>query len=297
MFWQYDCRLGRRWNLDPFKGKYPSQSPYATFNNNPIIYTDPLGLEGKKPNIFQRFKAVIGIGKISGTKKAGNQHYVNRGKHKASSRSAGADDGAPAGGGIPQGDITGSPGGGVGPGQSWGRVGTPGPNPRSPQNPWGIQSRLIFGMQRFWLPGGGVAFPNGNNSVFNRNNAPLAQAAALQRTLSTVTNRDAYNVEANEIHIYVIIHGTWLAAGYTLRDGTIATNNNQILDDRAQAIRSALLRLHVPNNKIVWDRIAMGQISGSGIPMTIPSTSSGRFAGQRRLLNNPARNSSGVVLR
>jgi RHS repeat-associated protein len=46
-FWQYDPRLGRRWNVDPIT--YPWQSSYAAFNNNPIIYVDPLGLEGIDP--------------------------------------------------------------------------------------------------------------------------------------------------------------------------------------------------------------------------------------------------------
>lgn len=46
MHWQYDPRLGRRWNIDPLTGKYPWQSPFATFNNNPIRFSDPLGLEG-----------------------------------------------------------------------------------------------------------------------------------------------------------------------------------------------------------------------------------------------------------
>lgn len=41
MFWQYDSRLGRRWNLDPKPN--PSISQYATFGNNPIFYTDPFG--------------------------------------------------------------------------------------------------------------------------------------------------------------------------------------------------------------------------------------------------------------
>lgn len=43
-FWMYDSRTGRRWNTDPIR--YPWQSPYATFNGNPILYTDPDGLEG-----------------------------------------------------------------------------------------------------------------------------------------------------------------------------------------------------------------------------------------------------------
>jgi RHS repeat-associated protein len=43
-YWMYDARLGRRWEKDP--KSYYWQSVYATFNNNPIYYKDPLGLEG-----------------------------------------------------------------------------------------------------------------------------------------------------------------------------------------------------------------------------------------------------------
>ncbi len=45
-FWQYDARLGRRWNVDP--ETYIWQSPYACFNNNPINYNDPIGEEGEE---------------------------------------------------------------------------------------------------------------------------------------------------------------------------------------------------------------------------------------------------------
>ena len=44
-FWEYDSRLGRRWNRDPIT--YPWQSSYATFNNNPVYFSDPSGLEGE----------------------------------------------------------------------------------------------------------------------------------------------------------------------------------------------------------------------------------------------------------
>lgn len=44
-FWGYDSRLGRRWELDPIT--YSWQSGYACFNNNPIFFSDPLGLEGE----------------------------------------------------------------------------------------------------------------------------------------------------------------------------------------------------------------------------------------------------------
>jgi hypothetical protein len=40
-YWEYDPRLGKRWNTDPVF--QPWQSPYATFNNNPIYYIDPDG--------------------------------------------------------------------------------------------------------------------------------------------------------------------------------------------------------------------------------------------------------------
>ena len=42
-FWQYDARLGRRWNLDP--KSQMSISDYATFANNPIYNIDPNGDE------------------------------------------------------------------------------------------------------------------------------------------------------------------------------------------------------------------------------------------------------------
>lgn len=41
IFWEYDTRLGRRWNQDPKPN--PSISNYATFGNNPIWFNDPLG--------------------------------------------------------------------------------------------------------------------------------------------------------------------------------------------------------------------------------------------------------------
>lgn len=47
-YWEYDSRLGRRWNTDPVV--YPFESPYATFHNNPIYWSDPLGADGEGPN-------------------------------------------------------------------------------------------------------------------------------------------------------------------------------------------------------------------------------------------------------
>lgn len=56
-FWQYDSRLGRRWNVDP--KPHPSISFYATFSNNPIFYTDMFGDSVaifNKKGIFQAFQ-------------------------------------------------------------------------------------------------------------------------------------------------------------------------------------------------------------------------------------------------
>jgi hypothetical protein len=40
-YWQYDARLGRRWNNDPRPN--PSISVYACFGNNPTIFNDVMG--------------------------------------------------------------------------------------------------------------------------------------------------------------------------------------------------------------------------------------------------------------
>src|SRR5690554_1838820 len=45
-FRQYDPRVGRWLSLDPLMAKYPNQSPYAAFNNNPIYFIDPDGKDG-----------------------------------------------------------------------------------------------------------------------------------------------------------------------------------------------------------------------------------------------------------
>jgi hypothetical protein len=44
-FWEYDSRIGRRWNMDPVVK--PWESRYATFYNNPFFYADPHGLDGE----------------------------------------------------------------------------------------------------------------------------------------------------------------------------------------------------------------------------------------------------------
>jgi RHS repeat-associated protein len=46
-FRQYDARVGRWLSLDPLMAKFPLQSPYVAFDNNPIYYVDPLGSESE----------------------------------------------------------------------------------------------------------------------------------------------------------------------------------------------------------------------------------------------------------
>ena len=41
LYWEYDSRISHRWNLDPKPVVGISQ--YAAFNNNPILFSDPLG--------------------------------------------------------------------------------------------------------------------------------------------------------------------------------------------------------------------------------------------------------------
>ncbi len=54
-FWQYDPRLGRRWNVDPIFKSY--ESPYATLGNNPIFLIDPLGADTLKAPTGEKFNA------------------------------------------------------------------------------------------------------------------------------------------------------------------------------------------------------------------------------------------------
>lgn len=48
LFWEYDSRSARRWNVDPRPN--PSISPYNVFGGNPIYNTDPLGDTLREPN-------------------------------------------------------------------------------------------------------------------------------------------------------------------------------------------------------------------------------------------------------
>jgi RHS repeat-associated protein len=46
-FWQYDSRIGRRWNKDPIVKV--GESPYAAFSNNPVWFSDVNGADTTLP--------------------------------------------------------------------------------------------------------------------------------------------------------------------------------------------------------------------------------------------------------
>lgn len=63
---QYDPRLMRWKSLDPLMRQFPSISPYAAFNNNPIYYIDPYGLAseggpGKRKQAKADAEEAIGV--------------------------------------------------------------------------------------------------------------------------------------------------------------------------------------------------------------------------------------------
>jgi len=46
----YDSRLGRWLSVDPFSAKYPGESPFMAFGNNPVFYIDHQGLYRINPS-------------------------------------------------------------------------------------------------------------------------------------------------------------------------------------------------------------------------------------------------------
>ncbi|HEY5750641.1 MAG TPA: RHS repeat-associated core domain-containing protein [Chryseolinea sp.] len=82
LFRIYDPAIGRFLQMDPLADFFSGITPYNFAENNPVLYGDPSGLS---PTLWQRMKAFFGIGRLSGTRAAGNQEYVkpvarNRGK-------------------------------------------------------------------------------------------------------------------------------------------------------------------------------------------------------------------------
>jgi len=50
-FWEFDSRIGRRWNVDPLTFKFPWQSPYCGLDDNPIHKADPEGAKTESVHI------------------------------------------------------------------------------------------------------------------------------------------------------------------------------------------------------------------------------------------------------
>ena len=73
-FWEYDTRLGRRWNLDPINT--PWESLYLSFSNNPIFYIDPKG-DFKHKFGALAYKLFHGGGDIERDTKSG-EYYVGK---------------------------------------------------------------------------------------------------------------------------------------------------------------------------------------------------------------------------
>ena len=71
-FWEYDPRLGRRWNLDP--KPLEGISEYSAFGNNPIWYSDPLGDTLSNPDLAAA--ARIGGNEIKDAIKNGRGFFV-----------------------------------------------------------------------------------------------------------------------------------------------------------------------------------------------------------------------------
>jgi len=57
-FWEYDTRLGRRWNIDPVVKIL--ESSYSCFSNSPILYNDPNGEDVKYNKVGDRFRVFFG---------------------------------------------------------------------------------------------------------------------------------------------------------------------------------------------------------------------------------------------
>jgi hypothetical protein len=70
-YWEYDSRIGRRWNIDPMVNE--SESPYACFNNNPILMNDPDGLAPKTTGFVGFLRSIW----------TGIKHPFNRGRRNA----------------------------------------------------------------------------------------------------------------------------------------------------------------------------------------------------------------------
>jgi RHS repeat-associated protein len=66
LFWEYDPRIGRRWNIDPVPKSMVS--PYVCLGNNPIMYVDPNGADWYKNKKTGGYDWFDGSGRHKGYK-------------------------------------------------------------------------------------------------------------------------------------------------------------------------------------------------------------------------------------
>jgi len=73
LYWEYDSRVAKRWNIDPEGNDY--ESPYLCFNGNPIQMADP---DGNKPTdvVYQNKKGEE-IGRVKDGKATEEVHVVD----------------------------------------------------------------------------------------------------------------------------------------------------------------------------------------------------------------------------
>jgi RHS repeat-associated protein len=83
IFWEYDARLGRRWNVDPLSKLAAGWSPYRAFFCNPILYSDPFGLFETRKEARQ-YRRENGLrGKIN-YNKSGGYYSIDDNRSKTS---------------------------------------------------------------------------------------------------------------------------------------------------------------------------------------------------------------------
>jgi hypothetical protein len=81
IYWEYDTRLGRRWNMDPLTSDAPDWSPYRTFFCNPIRYSDPDGQwewDAKGNLVAQKGDNSYSMAKFLGTSQRNAMHMLSK---------------------------------------------------------------------------------------------------------------------------------------------------------------------------------------------------------------------------
>jgi hypothetical protein len=74
LFWEYDSRIVKRWNVDPILK--PWESPYAAFGNNPIRMVDPNGSDWYENNKTHKAKYFKGSKSHKGYIRRGDDNYT-----------------------------------------------------------------------------------------------------------------------------------------------------------------------------------------------------------------------------